>query len=891
MQAHARFGWAMIILGCQASAAPPRPVSPVGLVAERAAVEILPRGEPWVAGAERDGRLDLVVGGLRVQALDDDLRLADDRFARPIVRAVRATRGWVFVAEDGACGASATFLGPLRRVGNLPGFRRTSYDSRGDGQQGRIGLVDREGRGWTSDGGDLTRVASLPEVELRNLLFADERQGLAIVDGGAFLVTDDGGTSWRPVPGEERDVEYVGVGGGRFVSAGRRLDALYGAGGLTEAADRERTDLLPRWDEARFVWRLVAREPRWVDLLGGEVVGGRLRVQGSVSSAEVDVRSGRQGPLPSDGEPDPHHRVSVAYVVFEGHHNPRAILPSIPDPLAITDHGPSGYRRLTLSREIAAVHGSAGECALVSLAPEGLGWVPLDTDHTENLPVAVLLASGRVVEAGVNPAGVVTAVLRGNDDDDPHRSYAVGPIGGLIVTRDLPPGLTHAAFADVRRGLAWSSPPLRLSRTLDGGATWHDVPLPVDGEYSAAPAVTDADGAPRAEAEDPWRGRAERCTQDRCLVGQALAVWGWGPIGAAPRPALAVRSEAPLARGGDAHWRLNGRLPRLRCEGAGAATPLPTLSATVPPGVAAQELNWIGPDGEVRGSFWINPSGQIQAAFAWRGADDRGAFVGRSQPVAIDLLREIGSRDFTSLVLRPARVTRGDLATFVVPLEGNGFWHVVQVADRSPTARSESFSESLMVPLEYLTSLQADGLVAMPAYALGGNGRDVLVADLGTGVGSYRTAHLRFAGSPDARAPGPLAIARRDNEVGVAVLSDSPDRRLTYYPMRPGGAPSTLPWADVGAVAPCPPATAPGAVALTLPDPRFADDPAPLVDPPIERAAELLTLEVGPSGACLRALSRTSGGAVIRVAAQADGSLTGSEFTANSTRPLRCVAR
>lgn len=549
MRARALLGWTVATLGCVGSAPPPRPAHPVASEVG-ARVEILPSGGAWFAGSEPDGALDVVAGGLRVRALDDDLRLADDRFARPIVRAVRVARGWVFVADDGACAASATFLGPLRRVGNLPGFRRTPRDRWGDGQSGRVGLVDREGSGWTSDGGDFARVGSLPDVALRNLLFLDEAQGLAVTDAGALLRTLDGGASWRSVQAQGYGTYSVTIRDGRFTY--RRdlpMYFLYGADGFAEVADDGPAIAPPPWDERLFAWRLVAREPRWVDLLDGEVVGDRIRVREYVPGAEVDVRTGRQGPLPSGREADPEHRVEVAYVESGGDPDAPARGPQRPDPRAIMDTVAGGSHRLTLSRDVGAVHGVAGECALVSLVPEGLGCVPLGTGRTEDLPVSVLVESGRVVEAGVNPDGVVTALLGSGDGEGRPRSYAVGATGGPLVARDLPPGLDHVAFADARRGLAWSGSPLRVARTLDGGATWRDVPLPVDGRQVASPVTRDDEdeeydeyevGRPRA-SDDPWRAVPERCTRDRCLVGRALVVWGWGAFGAVARPALAVR--------------------------------------------------------------------------------------------------------------------------------------------------------------------------------------------------------------------------------------------------------------------------------------------------------------------------------------------------------------
>ncbi|MEZ4410140.1 MAG: hypothetical protein R3A52_27235 [Polyangiales bacterium] len=669
---------AVMWTGCRSA---PAPVAAPRATPEReppTRVELLPYGPISTVGVEPDGWADLTFGGARVQTLDDAARFADDAFAQRIVLAVPVARGWVFCAEDGACAASETFLGPLRRVGDFPGMHvdggpltAVRADARG-----RASVIDRDGVAWTSDGGPFVRVATLPPVAVLALLFADERQGVATLDGGAFMVTTDGGARWARFTPPRRaqpaildaalDVGLT-VTDGRLDDGNNSLRALYLERVLSPrpgtAFDIERARGLDG-SYTSDLYALVARRPAWVDLLDGEPLGAHgLAVRRHADYVEVDLRDGR----------------ARGWVTRERNERAFNDLARFGVPLAPPDDQP-GRASESLppppddAPQMRALfnHGSARGRTLLSLVPAGLGTCPPSDGGPDPPPITPLVHEGPVEEVRLNHEGTFTGVLR---DDFVRRRFVVGRVDGDVVVRPLPPETAHVAFADPRRGLAWGDRWTRLLRTLDGGDSWHPLPVPATGAARAS--------AASARPRSPWVPRPGRCTADRCLVGDDLIVTGWAREVVPPRPALTLTAPAVEGEAPRVGWRLSERLRLPACAPSGRATPAPSAPFPRPSDEASWASLWTN-EGRVVASLVARPDGGCTATLAWWGLDERGLFRGATRAIT-----SAGGRGWCERHdgLWQASIRRDGVSLYWIGDDGNV---VVSVTDRAAAARVES---------------------------------------------------------------------------------------------------------------------------------------------------------------------------------------------------------
>jgi hypothetical protein len=232
---------------------------------------------------EPDGHAAVVVGGLRAYVKDDLVTWADDGFASAIHTAVRTESGWVFVAADGAAASSATFLGPLRRMQDVPPPRRSGPGPRCDAtrrgwshlerqSRGRAAFADADGTAWSSDGREEFRAHPLPRGQrAHDLRFVSARVAMVQTTDG-ILVSEDAGDSWRPRRPE--DPNPWGPDPGPYVSPDRGLPSA-----------------------AVACWSLLARDPARVDVLAPRVhPSGALLLLGFGLLSSVDASTGAVGP-------------------------------------------------------------------------------------------------------------------------------------------------------------------------------------------------------------------------------------------------------------------------------------------------------------------------------------------------------------------------------------------------------------------------------------------------------------------------------------------------------------------------------------------------------------------------------------------------------------------
>lgn len=138
------------------------------------------------------------VGALRV----DLLRAASAPYpASALVAGAEVPDGWIFAAEDGTVYRAPHFLGPLRVIGAVPAraqaLSAAPGELRGVQSHGQAVFYADTGDTWVVD--ELGEARKLSLAHVLSGAFLDPRTGLFLVEGGALMVTHDGGAHFEPV--------------------------------------------------------------------------------------------------------------------------------------------------------------------------------------------------------------------------------------------------------------------------------------------------------------------------------------------------------------------------------------------------------------------------------------------------------------------------------------------------------------------------------------------------------------------------------------------------------------------------------------------------------------------------------------------------------------------
>jgi len=559
-----------------------------------------------------DGTLRVVWGGLRAELSGDDVALGDDAFREPVVGAVRAERGWVFAAADGAAARSDTFAGPLRALPPLD--EPTTLGGRHVAT-----AVNADGAVLTSDGaGAFGPTPSQPPAPAASALFDGPLRGAAVLLTGEVYATADGGATWRhagasaPRAGLRVDAEGLFLAplfereprgflpDGRIgPPASRPPEAL-----TVTLTDAERASVENRIRQALrrrnpgFLWRTgytrlpdggaLVDEPEGVVELAPD--GSRRALHAGAVTLATLARARHGGELAGYESYSADLAVAASVVPTGFDAPPRLRLGRVG----------GRVREVVLSQRVASIAGLTADRAW--------GW---RDDEGRRVPVRVDLASGAVDDR--------PAPDRGCDDD----TCAFTPDGALLVldrgrlTRDafenceevaLPEGASRIAFHDDQRGMAYGERVDRVWLTQDGGRRWAQVETHAPAGYVGARASCHAGG---------------------CSVG-GVTIEGWD---AARLRSRVVESSAPRPTPADpwvAPWA--ERAPRVACDyvGRGIAPPpwtRPTALATSAgssTGVVRRVVREATPQDGAAGH------GGRAWSVEWRGVDASGAFHGAS---------------------------------------------------------------------------------------------------------------------------------------------------------------------------------------------------------------------------------------------------------------------
>ena len=520
-----------------------------------AVVQLVPATRPVrpVDEAE-DGTRSFLVGGARVVVRGAEAEVSLDRTAGLLVGASRVADGWVFAAADGLFLRADSFLGPLRRIGQVRAPVRRAAQS-----NGRLAVLDAQWRLVTSDGNAPEVQRRLPDRAVITAAFADASRGAAVMQGGDVYTTEDGGRRWV-----RRDTGAQAGAALRLESGALVLDLVLGPplelGARSEGGASAPSVSLARMPpEVRRALTRAEVELRLPSLRLGmpRLPDGRGAIADGDTIAVFDLDEGRrveerEGALPSRmcelqpfGEhiladcpselvllaegapartltaPDAWHRfVTSDDGRHAGGHGACEDRRAAPGAVCIGDLVAGTFTTIDLGRGDAWAVGMHGTELLVRPPTTNAELAVVDARDGSVRPLGVDEpdTTRSVAHASLAPDGTVSAVVSYFEGAGERVDRLwIGPLRGPLMRLELPRGALVTAFADARRGVAAGAHLGHLWRTRDGARTWELLPLPADGRPEHRPLVRSV-VAHRQYA---------RCGESGCRIGPVV-VQGWG---------------------------------------------------------------------------------------------------------------------------------------------------------------------------------------------------------------------------------------------------------------------------------------------------------------------------------------------------------------------------
>ncbi len=204
-----------------------------------------------------------IVRGVRVELRGDDLRAADGWFAAPVQGAWEHDGRWIFAGRT-ARWESATYLGPLRELVRAP-------------VGSTLGLGT--GRPVLLRDGTATDIG-LPDGVVLEVAFGDDAHGIALLEPGLALATDDGGQHWRSLA-VDRPEAVLAVGPARWVRGAAECRSLDESGALQPCACESLPTLRTRAMGADFhaLYERVRQGQEWAPMAFVDASQTRLLVR------------------------------------------------------------------------------------------------------------------------------------------------------------------------------------------------------------------------------------------------------------------------------------------------------------------------------------------------------------------------------------------------------------------------------------------------------------------------------------------------------------------------------------------------------------------------------------------------------------------------------------
>jgi hypothetical protein len=898
-------------------------------------------------GVEPDGAFDVTVGAMRATVRGDNVTFAETTFARDILRAARTKDGWLFVTEDGLVAHASTFTGSPRRVGEV----RRSF--RAQTSAGRVALIDERGALFTSAGEGLHAVTTLPAPAL-GAAFVDAQRGAAALEGGTLVRTSDGGAHWTAVPlGGDAAVDAFARGDAdkrelAIVVAPETVRILRADGTLAAAGPDPELLRLPQERVGNVLRAARSRVTSGVILTDGTAFRSEYQRDAKDVLVEVLVTTGPNGTSRRPVTEIAPNAINETYPWGKGLGalaiaDPKGPLRAtfrlyrsrLGQPFERFANGPVSKAKIVFSDDGEHV-GWPGECGVPKrndpedvTFPLGASDVvcvlggPRDLGHTWPTRAGMkellsahrdrfLLAAfdGSLYELRGDTGDVkqlarassempVIAASRARDgtlvlvrSNESRVTAEIAPGGGTLRPLPLPRGARQVVFADVDRGLAVGASAAQVFRTLDGGAHWTPVPVPIDGDGSAL----------------PLKG-ALRCDGAGCVVGSSLTVRGWGAFESIADKRLAAEQAPEPAAAPPPTFTVPET--NLTCTVTGASAKATSRPAS--PDVF--RLAAVGATAELESGY--DATGNHTLLARWFGKDDKGAFAAAMRAAAPT------PRGFT-YVLRAA--TRAGMLFERCPEMAMGvgctvFWAradggLVELPFPSAISQLDVPKET---PLGALPLPDGGALLALWTRAFD--------EDVGLPIGPTLDRVVRLA--PDGTIRGERSFAWRTErslsesfgvrsydtrsrlravgtfrgEAGLVVADRSNPLQLRFYPLGRDMAagPVDVPSLTVGRATACRGPTDPAAVTLTV---AAMETWSMLIDPGdrTTRSGTRAFVEVsGSSGTCVRRVDAwgTGGhsfssrwpGNGLEIDATPDGTFKGSVRNSDPPQDVTCVFR
>ena len=545
-------------------------------------------GRRFIAG--RNGaEIHVVDGSLRATVVGDRVTWSRDRPADEIVSAVPLAHGWLFVTAEAQLLGADSFLGPLRRLGQMDWDRSLVRDNKGLMAHGRAVFIRSDGETFSSDGSaPFAPVLGVPERLPSSIAFMDASHGAAVTASGQLVRSDDGGASWQPVALDGDGAFGVGIAtdGRIWVDTSRGRLVMGSDGGLAPGGDAQPEALvreefgprlhamLNRAAPAAYP-SLVVHAFAAIRLADGSVLhqgdgvwevsdpyGSTLRTVPFRAPAEVcvPVAWGPVVGLKCFRDPVAYRvrnlteltAVSAPGPTYDAVFSDDGLHAALPGAcgapneqqraICVLVDGKGRWKRVDVGAAVRSIVGLHGGQILVATRDAYAGpldYVIADADHDRVWPVRVAAAPSlpaQVISLGWIPntdrlAGVAVSAdpIHGGPD---HRAALVkGAAAEPLAVSALPDDTRYVSFADEARGLAAGEHGGQLARTTDSGRTWNHVDLPVEGS---------------ADALSP-RGYGIECGDWGCVVPGALRIRGWGELRASGERVLArdLRLDPP----------------------------------------------------------------------------------------------------------------------------------------------------------------------------------------------------------------------------------------------------------------------------------------------------------------------------------------------------------
>lgn len=601
----------------------------------------------------RDDSLLILRGGRRLLLGQNEVSNAELDFASPVIALAELDHTFLYLTADGTLYSTGSG-GPLARPTPVASTELQRLSTLGP-SRGRIVVLagDLVGDLYSSDGGELVK-APLPARSVIGATFTDSLHGCVLLFDGTGRYTDDGGTTYRIVPGLARAFALDLHHGSCRYSSGtheepvfQTIDATGDGVEYEPGDDSDRDGVYPYRPAELYLSRgsmarigrtravAIGPEPTTVQVFSLED-GRRLGaypdalppsctlIDAGDAAVAVCTPEGEDGTawITRDGGSFTQltglgrvlavpgaqlHGSDDGQLAWTGACEDDPSIASGDDTICVLRNLETGAHESIMISEhgVSAIRGLAGDWLLLeTLAGERYWLAHLGTEETVDVSVP---GTRSLLEVELASDGTLVVFA---DHADGAKAVYLGTPGGELVRRSIPEAAVDVSFQTIDQGIAAGRTMRDVFRTRDGGQTWSPMVISLEGDASRTPLL------------DPERYL--ECHRNYCLGfswragrGRAVVV----RVMAEDEPPRTLASTGPDRLGDEPRAGLV--LPTsLRCE---LMDGVQTLERPAPLATGATSRIY----GDDRFTAWIDEVPRGRRSFMqvhWRGTDGEGAY-------------------------------------------------------------------------------------------------------------------------------------------------------------------------------------------------------------------------------------------------------------------------